>query len=126
MRGERYLLDTNAIIALLHDHNELRQLLQDAAWVGISIISQIEFLVFAGLTEADRQIFNEFVQRVEVVWIEATLPQIIDLTIELRQQYRLRIPDAIIVATAIQYEAKLVTADAQLQNIANLDTINFE
>ncbi len=125
MRGERYLLDTNAIIALLQDHNELRQLLQDAGWVGISIISQIEFLVFTGLTEADRQIFIEFLQRIEVVWIEATLPQIIDLTIELRQQYRLRIADAIIVATAIQYEAKLVTADAQLQNIANLETINF-
>jgi tRNA(fMet)-specific endonuclease VapC len=125
MHGERYLLDTNAIIALLQDHNELRQLLQDAEWVGISIISQIEFLVFAGLTEADRQILNEFLQRIEVVWIDATLPQIIDLTVELRKQYRLKLPDALIAATAIQYGSKLVTADDQLQNIANLDVIGF-
>jgi len=45
MRGERYLLDTNAIIALLQGNQQLIQLLQDAEWIGISIISQIEFLV---------------------------------------------------------------------------------
>jgi predicted nucleic acid-binding protein len=101
MRGDRYLLDTNAIIALLQGNNQLTQLLQDAEWIGISIISQIEFLAFTGLTEADRQAFNEFLQRVEVVWIETSQPELIDLTIQLRQQHRLRLPDAIIAATAI-------------------------
>ncbi|HEY9607824.1 hypothetical protein [Allocoleopsis sp.] len=51
MRGERYLLDTNAIIALLQGNQQLIELLQDAEWIGISIISQIEFLVFPGLYE---------------------------------------------------------------------------
>jgi hypothetical protein len=54
MPGERYLLDTNAIIALLQGNQQLIELLQDAEWIGISIISQIEFLVFPGLNEADR------------------------------------------------------------------------
>lgn len=125
MRGERYLLDTNAIIALLQGNEQLTQLLQDAEWVGISIISQIEFLAFGGLSEADRQIFNEFLHRVEVVWIESSQPSLIDLTIQLRQQYRLRLPDALIAATSIESGASLVTADAQLQNVPDLDTIGF-
>ncbi|MEM0981349.1 MAG: hypothetical protein AAGH78_13880 [Cyanobacteria bacterium P01_H01_bin.58] len=46
MSGERYLLDTNAIVALLQGNDYLIQRLQEADWVGVSVISQIEFLVF--------------------------------------------------------------------------------
>jgi hypothetical protein len=67
MSGERYLLDTNAIVALLNGNSQLIQLLQNADWIGISVISQIEFLAFAGLTQGDRQLFEKFLQRVEVI-----------------------------------------------------------
>jgi tRNA(fMet)-specific endonuclease VapC len=126
MPGERYLLDTNAIVALLQGNQQLIEFLQDAEWIGISIISQIEFLVFPGLNEADRQLFNEFLQRVEIIWIESSQPEIIELTIQLRQQYRLRLPDALIGAAAIHFGATLVTADVQLQNIPALDTFGFD
>ncbi len=48
MNGEmnRYLLDTNAVVALLQGHTGLAQHLADAEWVGISIITQLEFLAF--------------------------------------------------------------------------------
>ncbi|MGK7871873.1 MAG: hypothetical protein AB4426_00675 [Xenococcaceae cyanobacterium] len=49
MSGERYLLDTNAIVALLKENSQLILLLQNADWIGISVISQIEFLAFSGL-----------------------------------------------------------------------------
>ncbi len=35
MSGERYLLDTNAIVALLQGNSQLIQLLQNADWIGI-------------------------------------------------------------------------------------------
>lgn len=70
MNGNRYLLDTNAIIALLQGNQPLIQQLQNAEWIGISIINQLEFLVFIGLTEADRRVFEQFLQRVEVVGLE--------------------------------------------------------
>jgi predicted nucleic acid-binding protein len=85
MPGERYLLNTNALIALLQGNQQLIELLQDAEWIGISIISQIEFLEIPGLNQADRQLFNEFLQRVEIIWIESSQPEIIELTIQLRQ-----------------------------------------
>jgi tRNA(fMet)-specific endonuclease VapC len=55
MNGNRYLLDTNAIVALLQGNSQLIQLLQNADWIGISVISQIEFLAFSGLSQGDRQ-----------------------------------------------------------------------
>ncbi|WP_225226050.1 hypothetical protein [Komarekiella delphini-convector] len=49
MNGNRYVLDTNAIVSLLQGSSQLIQLLQDADWIGVSVISQIEFLAFSGL-----------------------------------------------------------------------------
>jgi tRNA(fMet)-specific endonuclease VapC len=71
MSGNRYVLDTNAIVALLQGNIQLIELLKDADWLGVSVISQIEFLVFPGLTQDDRQIFEEFLQRVEVLGLVA-------------------------------------------------------
>lgn len=45
----RYLLDTNAIIALLSGNAALLNLLQNPQWVGISVIAEIEFLSFSGI-----------------------------------------------------------------------------
>ncbi len=42
MSGNRYVLDTNAIVSLLQGN---AQLLQKADWIGISIISQIAPLI---------------------------------------------------------------------------------
>ena len=63
MSGNRYVLDTNAIVALLQGNIQFRELLKDAKWLGVSVISQIEFLVFPGLTQDDRQIFEQFLRR---------------------------------------------------------------
>ncbi|MEH2001896.1 MAG: hypothetical protein V7L00_24720 [Nostoc sp.] len=61
MSGSRYLLDTNAIVALLQGNLQLLQFLQNSDWIGISIISQIEFLAFSGLSQGDRQLFQQFI-----------------------------------------------------------------
>ncbi|WP_228014657.1 hypothetical protein [Fortiea sp. LEGE XX443] len=61
MSGSRYLLDTNAIVTLLQGNLQLLQLLQNADWIGISIVSQIEFLAFSGLSQSDIQVFQQFI-----------------------------------------------------------------
>ena len=125
MNGKRYLLDTNAIIALLQNDINLRQLLGDAEWIGISVISQIEFLAFPNLTEADLKIFQQFVQRIEVVDLCSEDNLVIEQIIVIRQQYRLKLPDAIITATAIQRSAKLITRDVQLNRVIELTVLSW-
>lgn len=125
MNGSRYLLDTNAIIALLQGNQQVSEYLQDAEWVGISLISQLEFLAFTGLTDGDRQLFEQFLQRVEVIGLTLDQTELIKQVIQMRQQYRLPLPDAIIVATAIQMNANLMTADQRLHGIQAIISINF-
>lgn len=125
MSGNRYLRDTNAVIALLQSNQKVLQLLQNPDWIGISIISQLEFMAFTGLTESDRQLFNQFLQQVEVVGLQPEQTDLIDLIIQLRQTYRLPLPDIIIAATAIQVNASLLTADKQLKTIQEVTVVDF-
>ena len=125
MSGNRYLLDTNAIVASLQKDLSLIKLLQNAEWIGISVISQLEFLVFTGLTEADKQLFQQFVRRVEVIDLSSQNSFLIEQIIFIRQQYRLKLPDAIIAAMAIQHSATLVTRDIQLNRVAELTVVDW-
>ena len=118
MSGKRYLLDTNAIVCLLRGENTLQQRLQSAEWVGISILSQIEFLAFPNLSENDRRIFQEFSDGVDVVGLERAERALIDRIVSLRAQYRLKLPDAIIAATALERDATLITDDRQLRMLS--------
>jgi tRNA(fMet)-specific endonuclease VapC len=125
MSGNRYLLDTNAIVALLQGEVFLGQLLQNADWVGISLISQIEFLVFSGLTQSDRDLFQQFLQRVDVIGLIASDSALVESIIEVRQQYRLKLPDAMIAAIALQHSASLFTKDQGFTKVRNLTVISW-
>ncbi|ARV58780.1 twitching motility protein PilT [Nostocales cyanobacterium HT-58-2] len=125
MNGKRYLLDTNAIVSLLQGSSALVTLLQNAEWVGISVISQIEFLAFSELSESDCQLFEQFLKRVEVINLVASNNLLIEQIIQIRLQYRVKLPDAIIASTALQVGASLVTNDRELTKVTTLTIINW-
>ena len=125
MSGNRYLLDTNAIVALLKGNAQLVKLSKNADWIGISVISQIEFLAFSGLTQNDYKLFQEFLQRIEVIDLSSTDTELLEKVIEIRQQFRLKLPDAIIAAMAIQNSAGVVTADREFAKVNVLKVINW-
>ena len=125
MSGNRYVLDTNAIVALLQGNSQLIQWLKNADWIGVSVISQIEFLAFSGLSQDDRQLFELFLQRVEIIGLVASDAALIEKIIEIRLQYRLKLPDAVIAAMAIQNSASLVSADTEFAKVTMLTVINW-
>ncbi|MEM7760989.1 MAG: type II toxin-antitoxin system VapC family toxin [Cyanobacteria bacterium P01_A01_bin.40] len=125
MSGNRYLLDTNAIIALLQGDSNLIQLLKNAKWIGISIISQLEFLAFSGLEEDDIKLFQQFLGEIEVCDLFSENEFLINHIISLRQRYRLKLPDAIITATANEKSATLVTRDARLITITDVKVVDW-
>ncbi len=70
MNGRRFLLDTNAVISLLQGNAAVRQILSEADWIGISIISKLEFLSLPNLPKSDEDLFSKFVRRVAVVGLQ--------------------------------------------------------
>ncbi len=97
---KRYLLDTNALVALLQGHADLLATVESADWLGVSVINVLEFLGFDGLSEIDRQLFNELLQRIAVVDLLGGNSALMALIIEIRQSKSLKLPDAIVMACA--------------------------
>ncbi len=48
------------------------------------------------------------------------------ITIDLKQKYKLKLPDAIIAATAIHYDLTFITSDGDFKNIKELELIFLE
>ncbi len=129
MPGKRYLLDTNALIALLQGNRVLMALTQSADWLGVSVINVLEFLGFDGLTEQDRLLFQQFVSRVTVVDVAHNNAALMAHIAALRKSRTLKLPDAIVMASAALHEATLITNDVQLLNVsasgASLSALGF-
>jgi tRNA(fMet)-specific endonuclease VapC len=125
MNGNKFLLDTNAIAALLQGNATLVELLKTADWVGISIISQLEFLANPALNADDRVLFDSFLNRVQVIDLAHHDTVLLSSIIKIRTTYRLKLPDSIIAASALQTKAILLTADGGFRNIKKLKVLSF-
>ena len=125
MSGNRYLLDTNAIISLLQGNKKIQTKLEKADWIGISVISQIEFLAFDKLKNEDKILFNNLCNKIEILGIDSSETILIKKIISIRKKYNLKLPDAIIIATALNSQANLVTADKQLNKVKEVKILSF-
>jgi predicted nucleic acid-binding protein len=126
MNGRRYILDTNAIVALLKGNEFLLDCIEQAEWVGISIISKIEFLAFPDLTESDGKLFKEFQGRIDVIDLSHIDEYLISKIIDIRKSYKkIKLPDAIIISTAIMNDCTLITADKELQKVDEIEILYF-
>ncbi len=109
-----FVLDTNVVLYYLG--GRLINTLPKGDYA-ISIITEIELLSYPSLTkEEDRQIKNLF-QFLTIVNIDNQIKQ---LAIDFRRRDRLKLPDAIIVATAKAMAATLLTNDANLGKLTEI------
>ena len=111
-----YVLDTNIALYLLG--GRLVNPLPIAAFY-ISVISEMEMLSYHALTDDERVRVQGFLSRVIVVGLSENVK---NKAIELRKKYRLKLPDAIVCATALEVNASLLSNDAQLRRISEINT----
>ena len=123
--GLNAVLDTNAIIALLKNESNLNGILRNYTDVYISIISVIEFQSFEKIIDTDLELFNVFLSRVVVVNLTNDNNQILKRIISLRKEKALKLPDAIVAASAIILKADLFTADKGFSKIEELNIITW-
>jgi predicted nucleic acid-binding protein len=120
-----YLLDTNTIIdfcnAKLPENG--KQLLLSIEQPAISVISRIELFSSIKIPQREIILLEQFVQISKVY--DTINIDIINQTISIRQKLKLKLPDAIIAATALAYNLTLITRNiADFKNIENLNLLN--
>lgn len=125
MNGIRYVLDTNTVIAMINGNDQLLQKIRNASFVGLSIISVVEFLSFSGINEDDKRLLMELISETDVINLHINNVDLLDIIATVRITYRLKLPDAIIAATALYEEATLIYNDKHFQNINGLTLLTF-
>ena len=106
--GTRVLIDTNILIDYLAGFPQAHQELSRPGDKAISVISWIE--VLAGLPEADHPLVEQFLQRFQLL---ALTPPITRKTVAVRKSNRVKLPDAVILATAQVEGRVLVTRNTR-------------
>ena len=97
--GKGYLIDTNVVIDYLENKLPEHSLtLIDGLNVQMSIISRMEILAWPSANEDQITILTEFINASSILSLSE---DIILKTIDIRKNYRIKLPDAIIAATAM-------------------------
>ncbi len=121
MSGNEFLADTNSLIYLLDKHPSIRPLLQ-SSWL-YCFITEIELLGKPGITSSQINDINGLLSVCTKVFHEEEINKI---AIFLRQNYKIKIPDALISATAIHKKIPLLTFDKDFSRIKELNLILLE
>jgi len=124
-----YALDTNSILYYLKKHKNLSDffisIIQGSEPVSLSVVNKIELLSYSGLQEEDEKQIKEFIQDFKMRELD---DEIVDKTIEVRKKYKLKLPDAIIAATAMINNLILVTHNKkdfkEIRGLKIIDPLN--
>lgn len=105
--GTRYLIDTNTVIDYLDKKLPTESnIFFENLDVNLSIISRIELLAWRQASESQLFMLNMAISAAFVIDIDE---DIVLKTIEIRRNHRLKLPDAIIAATALTNNLILLT-----------------
>jgi len=124
--AERYLIDTCAVIKYLTvvfppKGISFMDYIVDEESV-LSFISEIELQVWNPPDPADMVIYTEFIAESNIITVEDV---IIKKTIDIRKNQKLKVPDAIIAATAMVNDFTLVSDnDRDFTKVPGLKYIN--
>jgi len=122
MDGISIVSDTNPLIYLLGGNIEVAELL-DEKQVWVSVISELELFGKRGLSKAEIVEINHLLDN---CFIAELSPQIKKIVKELIQKFNIKLPDAIIAATALYLDLPLLTADKEFNKVPNLKLILIE
>jgi predicted nucleic acid-binding protein len=114
------LFDTNAFIYFFSGGKAIRALVEQTPIIYYSLISEIELLSAPHLTDADMAHIKAFLAMCEPIPL---IPEVVAGTVRVRRQYNVRVPDAIIAASALHLNVPLVSADTGFQKIEALSLI---
>ena len=110
-----YLLDTNAIISAMNSG-----LILPEADYAFSVITEMELLSYPALAAEEESTVKSLLR--QLVAIDLT-PPVRGVAIELRKKYKCKLPDAIILSSALVTERILVTDDQRLLNIGEVRSV---
>jgi len=111
----KYLWDTNTAIYFLQEQfpsnaeQFIDSTLQDST-PSISVITEIELLCWKNASEEELEVMHNFINGVTIFNLEDATKY---KTVEIRKVHKIKLPDAVIAATALVYKQILLTRNTK-------------
>lgn len=121
--GQRILADTNCLIDYLDNKLPASSVsLLETEGIEISVVNRIELLAWPSATTQQTQTLIDFIKSCIV---HSLNEEIILKTIHIRKRFHLKLPDAIIAATALQHNLTLISRNiSDFEKVESLIVIN--
>ncbi len=116
MNGNKALFDSNIIIYLSKDLIDIDKILRNYDEFYISIITYIEVLGFKFNNDIEKKIIEKLLNQFKIIHLDLNIAEI---TISIRQKKKIKLPDAIIFATAKKNNCDLITFN--IDDFKNID-----
>ncbi len=122
-----YTLDTNAILYYLKDDpdtvSSLTNIFTKDVPLYVSAITELELFAFSNLSTAEEKLIEELLTTVAVISLDSHIAR---LAAFIRRQYRLKIADSVIAATAMFTGSTLLTRNTRdFRRIPNLSLLKI-
>ncbi len=122
MSGDKIFVDTNILVYLFQGDAEIARIL-DGKDIVISFITEMELLSFPKASKKELKYISSFINHCQVIHINNSIKE---TAISYRKSYSLKLPDAIVAASADYFNLPLFTADRDFEKIAELNLLLYQ
>jgi predicted nucleic acid-binding protein len=119
MNGIRIVCDTNPLIYLLDGNKDIARFL-DNKQIYLSVITELELFGKQNLSFQDNEIIDALLGGCFIIDINQEIKYIYR---KIKLKHSIKLPDAIVAATAIYLDMPLLTFDKGFKNVSNLKLI---
>jgi len=121
--GTKLFLDTNIVLYLLGGDETLTEFLQGRQ-LYLSFITELELLGYQDLDKKEKKVIQDFIGQCKVININQEIKKEV---VRLRTKYKIKLPDAIIMSSAIYLDLPLITSDSGFKKVEEeLNLIYYE
>jgi predicted nucleic acid-binding protein len=118
MSGNNILLDTNIIILLSQRKISEGKVFESYKNYYISIITYMELLSYNFKNKDEEEFIKKVINKIPIINIDI---KIANRVIKLKKERKIKLPDAIIIATSIERNLLLYTYDKHILNLDFLE-----
>jgi predicted nucleic acid-binding protein len=118
MSGNNYLLDTNILVYALKGISSVVPYFEENCFV--SVVTEIEIIGVEGLSRKELSVRQSAVDYCTIIPLTTVIK---NEAIRLKQQFKIKLPDAVIAATALVEGYTLITADKGFKKFTSLQLI---
>jgi hypothetical protein len=121
MSGNKLLLDTNAVLSILGSQKIFSAL--EGKEIFISFITELELYSYPALKQTEEKSIDFFLGKTTILDITKDIKA---KAIQIRKKYKLKLPDAIICASAISKNLIIVSNDKQFKKVPGITVLTLD